>query len=474
MRLPSIHRGVLYTTLSAMIIGFGTLVAIQYAKGNLRITRDGFLPESGLLAANSFPSGAEVKINDRLVSATDDTLYLEPGEYDVSIEKEGYAPWQKNLTVQEELVTQTNAELFRKAPSLVPLSFNDARNVLPAPDGSKIVFYSDSAASAARTGLYLLELNNGILSLNREVTQIASDSDGAFAFDAAQLIWSPDSSELLVISPDKTVLLDTNRKNDVATQEDVSFQQARILSEWEEEMYLRERQFLGEFPEEMIAIATRSASNVYISPDKKRLLYTATASAVIPEGLEPDIPAESTQPETRTLESGGVYVYDREEDKNFQVGFDDTTRTDIENTAVLSATSIPTTESATVSAQSVQKRLLATDLFSDQPLTLEASPSAFTTLQATESARTAARFRAYHSPLYNPSNFQWYPNSKHLLYTTPDEIRIKEYDNANDTVLFAGPFQNRFVYPWPDGSKLVILTSLRPDAGRSFYAVEIK
>jgi hypothetical protein len=261
-------------------------------------------------------------------------------------------------------------------------------------------------------------------------------------------------------------------------------------------MYIRERQFLREFPDEIIAIATQSASNVYISPDKKRLLYTATAAATIPEGLEPDLPSESTQPETRILEPGGVYVYDREEDKNFQIGTDEGARTrtaagaDLTAATTESDSAAPEIETSTATATAtqvadavgstdlpptaVEKLLLATDLDKAEPRALSASPSAFTTLQASTSARTAARFRAYYSPLYNPSNFQWYPNSKHLLYTTPDAIRIKEYDNTNDTVLFSGPFEDRFVYPWPNGSKLVILTSFRPDGSGNLYGVEIK
>lgn len=87
---------ILYTVLSAIFILIGTVLAISYAKGNFRLTQDGFVKETGLLSANSYPTGAQVLIDDKLITATDDTIYLEPGSYQVKIVKDGYVPWEKN------------------------------------------------------------------------------------------------------------------------------------------------------------------------------------------------------------------------------------------------------------------------------------------------------------------------------------------------------------------------------------------
>ena len=87
MRLP-INKGLLYTALSFLIIVAGTILAIEYAKGRFRISSQGFVQGTGLLSANSFPTGAEVIIDDKLVTATDDTLYLQPGTYRVKISKD--------------------------------------------------------------------------------------------------------------------------------------------------------------------------------------------------------------------------------------------------------------------------------------------------------------------------------------------------------------------------------------------------
>jgi len=438
---------VIYTIVSALVILLGTAVAIQYAQGKYRFTKEGLSKETGLLAANSFPTAAQVYINDRLVSATDDTLYLKPGDYSVKIQKEGYHTWQKNLKIEGALVTQTNAQLFPVVPSLTPLTFSGSKNMSPSPDGQKLVFYTNDATSTSKNGLYILDMSSPMIIFQRDAIQIAEDV-ATLDLENAKYIWSPDSSEILLIAKGKEVLLSTTKLNDLKTSSDVSFKSEQILSSWEEEIYLRERQFLSKFPEAVVQIATSSAQNVYLSPDKKRLLYTATQKTTIPTDLIPPVLATNSQPESRTLEIGKIYVYDREEDKNFLVG-----------------------EQASQSAAT--KQLLAVDLFSRTPLSLETSPSAFFKLQATASAQTAANFDSYYSPLF-ANNYQWMPDSKHLIITGENRINLKNYDNTNETTIYSGPFADHFVYPWPDGSKLLISTSFSPGSPLNLYAIDLK
>jgi len=450
-----VNPRVLYTFLSFLVIVVGALVAIQFAKGSYRISRQGFIADSGLLSANSFPTGAEVLIDGKLVTATDDTLYLPPGEYTVEILKDGYAPWKKLLSIQKELVTQTNASLFPTTPSLTPLTFTGIKNVSLSPDGQKILYYTASASAATKNGLYVMELNSSLgMSFQRGPRQIVETSP-LFDLSQARFIWSPDSSEVLMFvettagTSTRQFVLDLSRKNELAALADSSFQSPQLLSEWEEDMYIRERQYLVKFPKEIITLATQSAKNVYLSPDKEKLLYTATQVVTISEGITPPVPARSTQLQERTLTPGSIYVYDRKEDINFKVG----TENPVKN--------------------SPDKHLLALDLFNRQPLTLEASPAAFRRLQATTSAQTVNLFNSYHTSLYT-TTFQWLPDSTHLVYNADNQILIKEYDGTNQTPVYFGPYSNNFVYPWPDGSKLLILTSFGSDFQDNLYSIDLK
>jgi hypothetical protein len=214
-------------------------------------------------------------------------------------------------------------------------------------------------------------------------------------------------------------------------------------------MYSRERQYLSKFPDEMIKIATESATNVYLSPDKNKIVYVATAAAVIPENISPAPPATNSQPEERQLTPGNLYIYDREEDKNFLIS------------------------SAQIASSSAQKVLLATDLFDKDPKNFDASPSSFQKLQATVSAQTAKNFASYYSSLYS-TGIQWFPDSKHVLFTEGDTIYLAEYDNTNKTAVYVGPLLSNFIYPWPDGSKVIILTSFSANSPANLYAVELK
>ncbi|OGJ15600.1 MAG: hypothetical protein A2632_00200 [Candidatus Pacebacteria bacterium RIFCSPHIGHO2_01_FULL_46_16] len=445
---PSVNKRVLYTLLSGITILLGAVVAIQYAKGGYRVTDGGFRNNTGLLAANSFPTGAQVKINGRLVSATDDTLYLEPDTYDVEIVKDGFQPWRKALQIQAELVTQTDALLFPIAPSLSTLTFTGAENLLPSPDGQKMLYFTASMSAEQKNGLYVLDLTGSPFPLQKGPRQILSDTSG-LDLAQAQAIWSPDSSEILLTTPNQELLLQADRKNELASLSDVSFRRKQLLAEWEEEMYLRERQFLKEFPPEIVALATQAAESIYFSPDKKRLLYTTITSGELPAIITPPVPTRSTQPETRSLTPGGMYVYDREEDTNFLI----TTHL--------------------VEPMQLAKHLLADDVFAATAQSLEASPSAFRTLQATSAAETARNFARYHSPLFSNS-YQWFPDSAHLLYTSDNAVRVMSYDTTNPTTIYSGPLTANFIYPWPDGKRLIILTNFSPSAPANLYAVELE
>jgi hypothetical protein len=354
---------------------------------------------------------------------------------------------EKNLKLEEELVVQTNAKLFPIAPSLSPLTFSGVQYVAPSPDGQKILYYTNSAKSPEKNGLYLLELTDSFLSLQRGSRQI-SDNPTSFDLSTAHFIWSPDSSQIMVLTREREVVLDTDKKYSLDTLPDIGYKKKQLLSTWEEEMYIRERQFLKEFPGEVIALATQSAKNVYVSPDKKRLMYTATAAATLGPDLVPPVPAPNSQPEIRTVKPGNVYIYDREEDKNFLVGTDTT-------------------------APEESKHILANDLYQKTPRSFDSSPSAFLTLQASSSAQTVANFNRYHTALYL-NTYQWFPDSKHILYAANNSIQIKGYDTTNDTTIYAGPFEKGFVYPWPNGGKILFLASFNPDSPANLYAVDLE
>jgi len=477
-----------YTLLSALVIALGSYFAIAYARGSWRVTNKGVVANTGLLNANSFPVGAQVFIDDKLVTATDDTVYLQPATYQIKIVKEGYSPWNKKLMIQKGLVTQTNAMLFPTASSITPLTFTGISNLHPSPDGQKILFFTNQASSKLKNGFYILDLNNNFLSLQSGPKQITDDLP-ELNLAQAEIIWSPDSTEVMILSTEKEFLVSIDKKITLSEQTDISFQKKDILSQWEEEMYLRERQYLAKFPKEILDVVKNAAKNVYISPDKKRLLYTATAAASLAENIVPAIPATNTQEEARTLEPGAIYVYDREEDKNFKVAtvaalpnllndlVNQKTASVAANLtadlAIQAKKDLETAAATTLSVSNTEKIILADDLDQTTAKTLEASPTAFNRLQKTDNFSTALSFTNYYTAV-QLNTMQWFPDSKHLLFIEDGKIKIMEYDGQNVTTIYSGPFTDNFVYPWPDGSKLIIKTSFSPDSQDNLYVIDLK
>jgi hypothetical protein len=75
----------------------------------------------------------------------------------------------------------------------------------------------------------------------------------------------------------------------------------------------------------------------------------------------------------------------------------------------------------------------------------------------------------------SPLSIMWYPDSKHLVYVHDQKIELMEYDAMNKTTVYAGPFVDGYVFPWPDATRLVILTNLgNPSITPNLYTLGLK
>ncbi|HKC14764.1 MAG TPA: PEGA domain-containing protein [Patescibacteria group bacterium] len=81
----------------------------------------------------------------------------------------------------------------------------------------------------------------------------------------------------------------------------------------------------------------------------------------------------------------------------------------------------------------------------------------------------------YKLDVKSQKNLHWFPDSNHLISVADQRIDIMEYDGTNKTTVYAGPFVDGFVFPWPDGSKIIILTNLgNPDIAPNLYTIVLK
>lgn len=73
-------------------------------------------------------------------------------------------------------------------------------------------------------------------------------------------------------------------------------------------------------------------------------------------------------------------------------------------------------------------------------------------------------------------NISWYPDSNHLVLVQKNQISIIETDGGNKMVVYSGKFENGFVYPNPQGTRLILLTTLAQPDGTppNLYAINLK
>lgn len=70
----------------------------------------------------------------------------------------------------------------------------------------------------------------------------------------------------------------------------------------------------------------------------------------------------------------------------------------------------------------------------------------------------------------------WLPDSEHIILVEDGSLSIMDYDGTNKAVIYAGNFLNGFVFPWPDSSRLVFITSFpTPTASQpNLYGINLK
>ena len=85
-----------------LVVGILATLISFYARG-YRLDPDNlrFSP-NGLFVIKSVPGGASVYLNGELKTATNATLTLIPGTYDVSVRKDGYITWNKRILIDKE------------------------------------------------------------------------------------------------------------------------------------------------------------------------------------------------------------------------------------------------------------------------------------------------------------------------------------------------------------------------------------
>ena len=395
------QRSLLIIFLVASFIITSTYVISLIARGYRFSIKDGLvLNATGMISAISRPKGASVFIDEKLVTATDDTINLTPGVYSLKINKDGFLPWQKTITIKPETVYQADVQLFSAVPDLKPLTLTGAINPSSNIDNTKIVYAVASASATKDNGLYLIESNGLPISLIRGISRQLSPNTATIDWSRFTYTFSPNSREILATSIDTQVnyLLSLDTIIDPLKLIDSTNNLSVIKQDWQLQTDILITAKLDRLPKVIQPlIATNSAKDIQFSSDEDKILYLAQSDGNITKNIIAPPPAQSTQNQSRAIKKDNYYVYDLKDDTNFLIG--------------------------------------------------------------------------YKNDLTNPN---WLPNSSNIVFVQNQNLNVIDYDGTNQQTLFSSNFDPNCVYPWVDGSKIVILTSTYPSAPANLYTISTR
>lgn len=325
MKTDSNRKSLLIILSVALIVVSTTFLISIFARGYQFDLNNGLkLKVTGLLSVTSKPKSASVYVNNLLVTATDDTLNLSPGNYQIKITKNGYFPWEKTIKIEPELVYQIDAQLLRSTIELKALTSDKIINPITSPDGTKILYtIASPSATNKEKGLYLMELTELPLITSRNTERLLIPNSPSLDWSKFSYEFSPNSKQVLAKSQNNTdtYLLSIDQNFNHSNLFDISSRLSEIKKEWQN----TEKQIIQNKLEKLPPllrpfIATESAFFSFNSSEDK-ILYQASSSAQIPDILlDNQPPIKSNQTQQRLITKDYFYVYDLKEDTNFLIG----------------------------------------------------------------------------------------------------------------------------------------------------------
>lgn len=314
-------KAILYIVTIVFLITATTTIVL-YGKGyNFNFGNGGIeILGTGLLAATSQPDGAGIYVNNHLTSATNNTINLAPGQYDVKISKSGYSTWNKKITIDKEVVSSIYALLIPTAPKLDNVTQAGVNNPVLDPTRTRIAYTVSSSEDPRKNGIYILDMGlRPILTLQSSSTQIADDTIDNFS--TATLTWSPDARQIVATisagpNASTTYLLKTTFNEN---PQDITATLATVNLNWKEQKDIQDKAQLSGFKADLQSLIKENFKILSWSEDETKILYVASKSANLTLIIKPRLIGTDSTPEVREIREGTIYAYDIKEDRNYKI-----------------------------------------------------------------------------------------------------------------------------------------------------------
>jgi len=243
------------------------------------------LTRTGMVSAKSMPEGASVYLDGILITATNDSIPgIEPGKKTLKILKKGFVPWEKQIDIFEELVTDITAVLITQSPRIEPLTNTGALNPSVSPSLSKLAYFSKDETNS---GVSVVNISGGFFNGNPDI--VLKDTRAIKYSEGLTIAWSYDETQLLIEMKDKVwyiVNLQTNTAYATNTPEN-------IKEQWRQEFLKKRADFINNAKVDDTIKELSKSENIVWSPDEKKFLnveQTATELVYKIYNLEDPLP----------------------------------------------------------------------------------------------------------------------------------------------------------------------------------------
>lgn len=272
-------KDILQTILTLLMIAGVTTALYLYTSGYRLQRNEGIkvdLTKTGMVNAKSIPDSANVYLDDKLTTATNNTIAgVNPGKHVLKITKKGFMEWKKDIEVFPELVTDITAVLVSQSPRLEPLTNTGAFKPVISQTLSKLAYFSKDQTDP---GIYIIPLGGINVSLFRSNPNLAIKDTKVTKYSEGKSIeWSPDELNLLVQGANDIYYLIDLEKNTAQT----TASPEKVRQTWKN-IIIKKRQDMMEKLEVAndIKILALDAKAVWAPDDKKFLLPITTAGKI--------------------------------------------------------------------------------------------------------------------------------------------------------------------------------------------------
>lgn len=201
-----------------------TVIVIIIAQGG-KVTTQG-IEQTGVIKINAKPSkdikvfldDKEAKLNDKMVEN------IEPGLYTLTVKKDDYTDWTKQVNIEKGIVTELYVTLFPEKLDLEQITSTNIERAFFSEDGSYVV-YTITNGSSEENGIWKLKLTQNAFGLisNKPEKIVSSSSElkqilaGSYSVNIAS-----DNDHFVLTSGDRQMLFDMNSKDNFIEMTDVS------------------------------------------------------------------------------------------------------------------------------------------------------------------------------------------------------------------------------------------------------------